>query len=497
MLPWAVGALSNRPPQYQNQYTLVNKDGWLGLAARSRRVLALPPELLAEIFLFCLPFDEDGLPIRADPDEAPLNLCAVCRQWRSITLTTPKLWSSLFLDNLIRYGPVSQALYVDLCHKWLARAQSTPLLISLDMYFPAAAANLLLDTVIGLSRQWQNIELGENLSYSLPVEENYPLLEQLCISPPPPDRPIVSFRDAPRLRDVFIPTHTPKIRLPWQQLKARLRISPYSSSALPDTVFPLPELHSLSLGGGVWDPAAMEVLPMTLLKCLKAPALKNLVLGCHYFQRSNLTDVSSFLSFVSQSAFQLHTLTLSSIPASADALIECLKATPSVIDLSLQIHTRIVNTGPVFAKLTGHRDFLPKLESLHIQLSTPTPIVDELGVVLMLIWRCLTSEVARLQSFRFTLSHHHSLKSFIRAHPMYPELVALGTDLCLEERMEFWTRCASHETILFCQSEVAGSKFPRRVFANFAIPALLGTDNGQNRYCSRERYAIRHWRSGQ
>ncbi|KAJ7864839.1 hypothetical protein B0H14DRAFT_2183035, partial [Mycena olivaceomarginata] len=144
-------------------------------------VLALPPELLAEIFFFCLPFDEDGLPIRADPDEAPLNLCAVCRQWRSIALTTPKLWSSLFLDYLLWHGPVSQALYVDLCHKWLARAQSTPLSISLDMYFPAAAANLLLDTVIGLSRQWQNIELGENLSYSLPVEGNYPLLEQLCI----------------------------------------------------------------------------------------------------------------------------------------------------------------------------------------------------------------------------------------------------------------------------------------------------------------------------
>jgi hypothetical protein len=58
----------------------------------------------------------------------------------------------------------------------------------------------------------------------------------------------------------------------------------------------------------------MEILPMTLLKCLKALALKTLALGFDNAQARDLTDISPFLSFVSQSAFQLQTLTLSCGP---------------------------------------------------------------------------------------------------------------------------------------------------------------------------------------
>ncbi|KAJ7864859.1 hypothetical protein B0H14DRAFT_2735929 [Mycena olivaceomarginata] len=58
----------------------------------------------------------------------------------------------------------------------------------------------------------------------------------------------------------------------------------------------------------------------------------------------------------------------------------------------------------------------------------------------MLIWRCLISipaTTARLQSFLFSVSCDRglqdSVKSHIKAHPVYPELKALGTELCLDE----------------------------------------------------------------
>ncbi|KAJ7311472.1 hypothetical protein DFH08DRAFT_897710 [Mycena albidolilacea] len=98
MLPWAVGPLSNRAPEYQNRYTLINRDGRLRYSALSRRILTLPPEILAEIF-FCRPFDEDLPLVTPHPDRAPLVLCIVCRQWRSVVLLTPKLWSSIFFES--------------------------------------------------------------------------------------------------------------------------------------------------------------------------------------------------------------------------------------------------------------------------------------------------------------------------------------------------------------------------------------------------------------
>jgi hypothetical protein len=49
----AVIPLSNRAPYHQAQCTLVNKDEWFGCAVLNRRILAMPPEILAEILFFC------------------------------------------------------------------------------------------------------------------------------------------------------------------------------------------------------------------------------------------------------------------------------------------------------------------------------------------------------------------------------------------------------------------------------------------------------------
>ncbi|KAF8205656.1 hypothetical protein K438DRAFT_517563 [Mycena galopus ATCC 62051] len=95
MSSFALGPLSNRDPQYQNQNTLVvDKDGRLRYAPVSRRVLALPLEILSEIFAYCVP-DEFITP---NLTTAPLVLCGLCRQWREVAISTPELWSSLFVD---------------------------------------------------------------------------------------------------------------------------------------------------------------------------------------------------------------------------------------------------------------------------------------------------------------------------------------------------------------------------------------------------------------
>jgi len=52
----------------------------------------LPPEILAEIFRYCVP-----CPVYLPPElhEAPLLLCQICSFWRSVALDTSTLWDNI------------------------------------------------------------------------------------------------------------------------------------------------------------------------------------------------------------------------------------------------------------------------------------------------------------------------------------------------------------------------------------------------------------------
>ncbi|KAE9410788.1 hypothetical protein BT96DRAFT_796966, partial [Gymnopus androsaceus JB14] len=91
-------------------------------------VRQIPPETLAKTFVQCLP-TEPLYPIR-NLDEAPLSLTSICRDWRRIALTTPRLWNSL---HIYLPPPLSR----DACSRriagttsWLERSGSLPLSIS-------------------------------------------------------------------------------------------------------------------------------------------------------------------------------------------------------------------------------------------------------------------------------------------------------------------------------------------------------------------------------
>ncbi|KAJ6502015.1 hypothetical protein C8R45DRAFT_975108 [Mycena sanguinolenta] len=497
---FSLGPLANRPPQYQNQYMLVNDNGWLRLAPVNRRVLALPLELLAEIFYFCLPF-HDERPHIPDPDDAPLVLCAVCRQWGNVALTTPRLWSSICFDlSTVGYSgydlddedelwwaddwweiwwkkwddldwdyPDVWTLYTDLCRSWLSRAQNTPLSISFGSYALDNDHKRILELVCGLSHQWRDISFPEDLPrLSLPVDGKYPFLEKLRMPSPPSDHPTLSFHGAPRLHDVYIPNYTTKIQLPWHQLTkfradridighclelfrhasnlvdTHLDIPTHHPSARPnyDAIFTLPQLDSLNLrgvhNGGEDFSVSAGMMLINLLKCLKTPALKTLILGPHHVRGSSntsLRDTSPFLSFISRSVFPLHHLTLCYVPTTANTMIECLKAMPSVVHLELRISDNIYNANPVFAQFTGYRDFLPELQRLQIAFPKTTTL-DASLVIGLLVWRCMTVGVTPLQSCRFEVYNNHATElpsdlKPIKTNPVFLELEASGMELSL------------------------------------------------------------------
>ncbi|KIK66079.1 hypothetical protein GYMLUDRAFT_158763, partial [Collybiopsis luxurians FD-317 M1] len=89
-------------------------------------VRQLPTEILAEIFVQCLPSD---YPVR-DPSEAPLLLTRICRGWRRVALDTPWLWRSLHVYLPQNLSSAACSRRIEGVTAWLERSGSLPTSIS-------------------------------------------------------------------------------------------------------------------------------------------------------------------------------------------------------------------------------------------------------------------------------------------------------------------------------------------------------------------------------
>ncbi|KIJ59388.1 hypothetical protein HYDPIDRAFT_118612 [Hydnomerulius pinastri MD-312] len=102
-----------------------------GLIACIRR---LPSEILGEIFMHCLPPDAHNEP---NPNTAPLLLTRICRPWRKVALSTPRLWCSLSVRPSHRVQQQGLFYY----HTWLSRARGCPLSLAVDTRLVHAPRN--------------------------------------------------------------------------------------------------------------------------------------------------------------------------------------------------------------------------------------------------------------------------------------------------------------------------------------------------------------------
>ncbi|KAF8217151.1 hypothetical protein K438DRAFT_411998 [Mycena galopus ATCC 62051] len=93
-------------------------------------ILTIPVEIISEIFLHCLP----ALPAayaaaHLSTTSAPLLLGRICRMWREIAYTNPRLWTALKVSSWRGNG------FQCMVQEWLRRAGSMPL--SLDLAIPS------------------------------------------------------------------------------------------------------------------------------------------------------------------------------------------------------------------------------------------------------------------------------------------------------------------------------------------------------------------------
>ncbi|KAJ7147975.1 hypothetical protein C8R46DRAFT_1359486 [Mycena filopes] len=177
-------------------------------------VLSLPPEITAEIFLRCVPPTSTPVESKVQricphPRRAPLLLLQVCRTWRAIALSTPRLWDCLHLCDSTFRKEHSLTTMTEVITDWFGRAGSSPLTLSLDVsetQYRLGADAAMLSTILPplasrLRCLWLDLDRVDELADVGP----FPVLETFKISSHMynPDSPLKSFAAAPRLHRVI------------------------------------------------------------------------------------------------------------------------------------------------------------------------------------------------------------------------------------------------------------------------------------------------------
>lgn len=153
----------------------------------------LPLELHAEIFSHALP----AFPHLDDNGGAPMVIARVCGTWRSLVLSTPKLWASFEIEvEDISDGETPNELLnpdtVKLLHSvqvWLDRSRNHPLSVRLIHMPTTRTPNSLSAQLLAMlavhARRWRHVEFmlpSTNLSESQGLfSEELPALKHLKI----------------------------------------------------------------------------------------------------------------------------------------------------------------------------------------------------------------------------------------------------------------------------------------------------------------------------
>ncbi|KAF8351025.1 hypothetical protein F5887DRAFT_1068775 [Amanita rubescens] len=119
----------------------------------------LPQDVLAEIFVQCLPKIElwyssaEGPPTE---DVAPLLLCSVCSSWRKLVLSVPRLWQRLSIRFANEISKSRTEEVIALIHGWIKRSGVLPLALSLVSHRSQAIVEAVLGAFVQYASRWEH-----------------------------------------------------------------------------------------------------------------------------------------------------------------------------------------------------------------------------------------------------------------------------------------------------------------------------------------------------
>ncbi|KAJ6500562.1 hypothetical protein C8R45DRAFT_73503 [Mycena sanguinolenta] len=433
------------------------------ITAPIRRV---PPEVMAEIFLQLTtvevqapvnfyPYDdfdevatffERDTKIRPVLHGAPLIFGEICRHWRAIALSTPKLWNSICLNCTNEKIQAN----IPLCDMWLKRSGSLPLTIRLYRPYRQNSSDYniehwrsLMSTILAYAHRWRLLDFKNVPVYSLDVgpdlPDSLPTLETLSFGSDPLREPRSAWaclRSAPKLRLL----HLERISLwndwnhfPWPQLTHIdvggcsaldcLNILTTASSAVVCAFF-IDEYTSLNHCPSVLH-SSLQTLKIKgfdgsdpLWKALTCPILSTLAI--------DIDDTDDFPSFLARSGATVQKFTLVESNMSDTQFLACVANMPRLRQLNFSeqdIGTKFSNEICDALTLTPNSSLLPDLESLKLVGGTnlsqkalvrmlqsrvrttdsPAGFVSKLKTIDLAIWRKLShstwQQLTALRSF--------------------------------------------------------------------------------------------------
>ena len=108
----------------------------------------VPPEVLAQIFFHCIPFEQYPIPSH---NQAPLLLTRISSYWRTLAINTPDLWSAFHIN----YNDPAED--IPATNLWLARSTNRPLSLSLAIDFGEQSQQGIIDAFCRHSYRWKHL----------------------------------------------------------------------------------------------------------------------------------------------------------------------------------------------------------------------------------------------------------------------------------------------------------------------------------------------------
>ncbi|KAJ7452584.1 hypothetical protein FB451DRAFT_1282607 [Mycena latifolia] len=440
-------------------------DPFLALLSPMR---AMPPEILQEIFMACLPADHNAV---MDTSEAPLIFGRVSSAWRSISLSTAALWSSVHVviprptwpsPSLFSEEPSQPVSPLNVLQRqegfriWLQRASDCSLSISLfnNSYMPGITREFMA-IMTPHSRRLKALKLPGDALYDLrslcpedvsslevleifdnawtttnadglrflAIPPNLTTVSVVCVTAQP-----LPLRSWDRVTNLVLTCsmsfftvdlhHILLLLAQFTNLETcRLHNGDRdltASQSAPLRQVTLSRLHTLFVR------APMAVAPTfslpDLLDSLVLPALQQLSLS-NSFPGEVVEPLDMMLALeglVLRSSCNLRSLSVRQAPGDAGSLLRCLRHVPGLMKLSLDQTPDFSFSPP---------ELLPIFQQLIVSPSSATPSLCPSLLHLRLI-RCDSSPAA-----------HPVLESLIqsRCQPVAQGVAPLGTmDLVLQ-----------------------------------------------------------------
>ncbi|KAL0961422.1 hypothetical protein HGRIS_006369 [Hohenbuehelia grisea] len=343
-------------------------------------VSRLPAELLSEIFLhYC---GTKMVDVFWTAERKPqLILPLVCKRWKAIAYSTPRLWSSLAIDI---ESAVQGHAKINIPHvkQLLKRSGKAPLSLCVNI---GDHRHHILQALLAESDRWHylrlHIRVRPTTHKTLTMLNDYrgmiPLLKTLVINIPYhlPGQ-LSAFEDAPNLRTLVLRARTvSQVLVPWSQIR-NLRCTSINGQPMFKILGKSSSLQHIALDttarASPFPSNAQIVLPhirsiylrsdSTWIGQIEAPSIIELSL-----ESRMVLDVS-LSTFLTRSASSLTTLELRSCTMTPQDILTVLSDLPRLERLEMllmHLDTAVIH-GMTTSTEPGGVTILPRLQTLHL-----------------------------------------------------------------------------------------------------------------------------------